>query len=143
MTTKIGAWLIGAGGALASTVVVGARAITHGLAGPTGLVTELPELRALSLLGLDQLVFGGWEINSRGVLHQARALASDHRALSPGLVAAMEDDLLAVERRSGWARGRELELVVGLEASIETVDSNDPYYEATTRAVTASIRLAR
>ncbi len=99
MTTKIGAWLIGAGGALASTVVVGARAITHGLAGPTGLVTELPELRALSLLGLDQLVFGGWEINSRGVLHQARALASDHRALSPGLVAAMEDDLLAVERR--------------------------------------------
>lgn len=51
--------------------------------------------------------------------------------------------LLAVERRSGWARGRELELVVGLEASIETVDSNDPYYDATTRAVTASIRLAR
>ena len=56
--TKIGVWLIGAGGALASTAVVGTRAIAHGLAGPTGLVTELPELRGLPLIGLDQLVFG-------------------------------------------------------------------------------------
>ncbi|MEK7372136.1 MAG: inositol-3-phosphate synthase, partial [candidate division NC10 bacterium] len=96
---KIGVWLIGAGGALASTAVVGTRAIAHGLARPTGLVTELPELRALPLIGLDQLVFGGWEVNSRGILHQARALAHDHRSLNPGLVAAVEDDLLAVQRR--------------------------------------------
>ena len=104
---KIGVWLIGAGGALASTAVVGTRAIAHGLARPTGLVTELPELRALPLIGLDQLVFGGWEVNSRGLLPPARALAHDHRSLNPGLVAALEDDLLAVQRRlqPGFALG--------------------------------------
>jgi myo-inositol-1-phosphate synthase len=107
MTTKTGVWLIGAAGSLASTAVVGTRAIAHGLAGPTGLVTELPEVRRLPLIGLDQLVFGGWEVDSMGILHRARALASDHRALSPGLVAAIEDDLLAVERRvvPGFADG--------------------------------------
>src|SRR3990167_6265924 len=104
---KIGVWLIGAGGALASTAVVGTRAIAHGLARPTGLVTELPDVRALPLIGLDQLVFGGWEVNSRGILHQARALSHDHRSLNPGLVAAVEDDLLAVQRRlqPGFALG--------------------------------------
>ncbi|MBI2524599.1 MAG: inositol-3-phosphate synthase [Candidatus Rokubacteria bacterium] len=104
---KVGVWLIGAAGSLASTVVTGARAIAHGLAGPTGLVTELPEVRALPLAGLHRLVFAGWEVNSAGILHQARALASDHRALNAGLVAAVEDDLLAVERRvqPGFAAG--------------------------------------
>ncbi len=96
---KIGAWLIGARGTLASTAVVGARAIVHGLADGGGLVTELPELSPLPLVGLDQIVFGGWDVGSRTILEQARTLANEDRALPPGLVAAIEDDLKAADLR--------------------------------------------
>ena len=96
---KIGAWLVGARGTLASTAVVGARAIVHGLADGGGLVTELPELSPLPLVGLDQIVFGGWDVGSRTILEQARTLANEDRALPPGLVAAIEDDLKAADLR--------------------------------------------
>jgi myo-inositol-1-phosphate synthase len=49
---KVGVWLVGAQGSLASTVVLGARAIARGLAAGGGLVTELPELAGLPLVGL-------------------------------------------------------------------------------------------
>jgi len=97
--TKIGAWLIGARGSLASTVLVGARAITHGLSGPGGLVTELPDVAALPLAGLEQLVFGGWDVGSTPILERARRMALEDRALPEGLVAALEDDLRAAELR--------------------------------------------
>jgi myo-inositol-1-phosphate synthase len=96
---KIGAWLIGARGSVASTAIVGARAIVRGLAGDGGLVTELPELAALDLAGLDQLVFGGWDAGSRTILEQARRLACEDRALPPGLVAGLEDDLKVADFR--------------------------------------------
>jgi oligopeptide/dipeptide ABC transporter ATP-binding protein len=44
---QIGVWLVGAQGSLASTVVLGARAVARGLTRPAALVTELPELAAL------------------------------------------------------------------------------------------------
>jgi myo-inositol-1-phosphate synthase len=104
---RIGAWLIGASGSLASTAIVGARAIAHGLAEPAGLVTELPEVSPLPLIGLEQLVFGGWDVKSAGVLHRAREMALEDRALGGGLIAALEDDLKAVETRvrPGFAHG--------------------------------------
>jgi myo-inositol-1-phosphate synthase len=95
----IGVWLVGAQGSLASTVVVGARAIARGLAQGTGLVTELPELAALPLTGLDRLVFGGWDIAPSGLLARARTMAHEDRAVPPGLVDTLTDDLVEVERR--------------------------------------------
>ena len=95
----IGVWLVGAQGSLASTVVVGARAIARGLAGSGGLVTELPELAALPLVGLDRLVFAGWDIAPSGLLARAKTMAYEDRAIPPGLVEALQDDLVAVERR--------------------------------------------
>jgi myo-inositol-1-phosphate synthase len=105
--TKIGAWLVGARGSLASTVVVGARAIAHGLSGPGGLVTEIPDVAQLPLVGLDQLVFGGWDVATRTVLDRARELATEHNSLPAGLVAALEDDLMAAEVniREGYMEG--------------------------------------
>jgi myo-inositol-1-phosphate synthase len=96
---RIGAWLIGARGTMASTAVLGSRAIVHGLADSGGLVTELPDLAPLPLVGLDQLVFGGWDVGSRTILERARTLANEDRALPPGLVAALEDDLRAADLR--------------------------------------------
>lgn len=104
---KVGAWLVGARGTVASTVVVGARAIAHGLAGSAGLVTELPEIAALPLVGLGDIVFGGWDVSSQPILERARAMATEDRALPAGLVAALEDDLMAVDLcvRPGYLEG--------------------------------------
>src|SRR5712691_4911826 len=63
---KIGVWLIGAQGSLASTLVLGARAIARQLAAGGGLVTELPELAPLPLVGVGDLAFGGWDIEPGG-----------------------------------------------------------------------------
>ena len=95
----IGVWLVGAQGSLASTVVMGARAIARGLAGRGALVTELPEIAALPLVGFDRLVFGGWDVASTGLVARARAMADEDHAISPGLVDALADDLRAIEAR--------------------------------------------
>src|SRR3989441_5683079 len=96
---KVGVWLIGAQGSLATTAVMGARAIARGLAGGGGLVTELPELAPLPLVGLGDLAFGGWDIAPTGLVAQARSLASDDAAVPESLVTRLEADLKAVEAR--------------------------------------------
>src|SRR2546430_17131081 len=93
--TKVGVWLIGAQGSLASTAVMGARAIARGLAGGGGLVTELPELAPLPLVGVGELAFGGWDIAPTGLVAQARSLASDDAAVPESLVTRLEADLKA------------------------------------------------
>ena len=44
LRARTGVWFVGARGSVATTAVVGAYAVSHGLAPTTGLVTELPEL---------------------------------------------------------------------------------------------------
>ena len=104
---KVGVWLIGAQGSLASTVVLGARAIARRLATGGGLVTELPELAPLRLAGVGDLVFGGWDIAPTGMVAQARALASEDSAVPESLVAKLEAELREVEGRvrPGFADG--------------------------------------
>ena len=96
---RIGVWLVGARGTLAATVVVGARALARGLAESWGLVTELPEFAALHLISPGQLVFGGWDVTSTGLIERARTLEREDRALSAELVEAVEADLKVVEGR--------------------------------------------
>ncbi len=103
----VGVWLVGARGALATTVVVGARALARGLTGRWGLVTELPELRTLPLVRPDRLVFSGWDVAATSLLERARALAIEDRALPTDLVTVLEEDLKAVDGRvrPGFRRG--------------------------------------
>ncbi|MHC4943394.1 MAG: inositol-3-phosphate synthase [Planctomycetota bacterium] len=61
---KTGVWIFGAKGGLATTVMVGARAIAKGLTSACGLVTEKEDLAGLNLAEMDALVFGGHEIRS-------------------------------------------------------------------------------
>src|SRR2546427_8328475 len=96
---KVGVWLVGAQGSLASTVVLGARAIARRLATGGGLVTELPELAALPLVSLADLAFGGWDIAPTGLVARARELATDDGAVAESLVTGLEADLESVEAR--------------------------------------------
>ncbi len=93
---RTGIWLIGARGSVAVTAVVGAAALRARLVEPTGCVTELPQLRAATLPGWDDLIFGGHDIGTTPVLKKADALAAAG-VLPARLVAALADELTAIE----------------------------------------------
>lgn len=105
MDQRLGVWLIGAHGGLATTVMVGVKAIVKGYFDRTGLVTELPEFRALDLLPLDKLVFGGHDVRRLEVYTRALEIARTERTFGPDLLAALKDELAAVSAniRSGTA----------------------------------------
>ncbi|MFY1703760.1 inositol-3-phosphate synthase [Micromonospora sp. WMMA1923] len=93
---RTGVWLVGARGSVATTSIVGALALRAGLAGPTGCVTELPELRGPALPSFAELVFGGHDPVLTPLAKRAETLAA--AGVVPGrLVAALADDLAAVE----------------------------------------------
>ncbi|MEV1332680.1 inositol-3-phosphate synthase [Micromonospora costi] len=93
---RTGVWLVGARGSVATTSIVGGLALRAGLAGPTGCVTELPDLRGPALPAFADLVFGGHDVVTTPLCKRAEALAS--AGVLPGrLVAALPDELAAVE----------------------------------------------
>jgi myo-inositol-1-phosphate synthase len=80
---RVGVWLIGARGSVATTVVAGCAAMTAGLHPPTGLVTETPPFTESGLPALSSLVFGGHDTVDCPLPKRAEALAARSPA-TPG-----------------------------------------------------------
>ncbi|GAA2221797.1 inositol-3-phosphate synthase [Micromonospora olivasterospora] len=93
---RTGVWLVGARGSVATTSIVGALALRAGLTGPTGCVTELPELRGPALPSFADLVFGGHDPVATPLAKRADALAAAG-VLPARLVAALGAELAAVD----------------------------------------------
>lgn len=85
---------MGALGDVATTTVLGARAIAGGLAPTTGLVTARPPCDALDLAGVDELVFGGHDVRAGDPLSSAQQLAQAG-VVPAALVDALGDELSA------------------------------------------------
>ena len=81
---KLGILVVGMSGAVATTFIIGTLAARRGLAQPIGSLTQLARLKygpepgqeavikdIVPLAGLDQLVFGGWDIFPDSVLDGA------------------------------------------------------------------------
>jgi myo-inositol-1-phosphate synthase len=64
MDRKVGIWIIGACGSVATCAVTGAEALKAGIIPTSGLVTELSDFKDLGLVRFDQMVFGGHEIRA-------------------------------------------------------------------------------
>ena len=83
---KLGVLVVGVGGAVASTFIVGTLAVRKGLAKPIGSITQLATMRlgkrnenrfpkikdVVPLAKLDDLVFGGWDIFEENVYEAAK-----------------------------------------------------------------------
>ncbi len=93
---RTGIWLVGSRGSVAVTSIVGALAVRAGLAGPTGLVTELAPLSVARLPALADLVFGGHDIVTTPLVKKAESLAAAG-VLPARLVAALGDELASIE----------------------------------------------
>lgn len=72
---RIGVWLLGARGSVATTAVLGASAVRAGAAERTGCVTERAEFAGAGLPGLGDLVFGGHDLSDTHLAKGAEQLA--------------------------------------------------------------------
>jgi myo-inositol-1-phosphate synthase len=77
--------------------MLGAAAISSGLAPPIGCVSTSPDFASVALAGFDELVFGGHELADTSLLKRAEQLAHA-RVVPPGLPAVVESDLRAAEK---------------------------------------------
>jgi len=96
---RIGLWLIGARGGVASTVLTGLVALAQGKTRPVGLTTELPLCSGLDLPDWSDFVPGGHEIRDIRLVDQAMDLVTRSRALDARLVEEIRPELEAIDRR--------------------------------------------
>ena len=99
---RIGIWLIGAKGGVASTAILGLLALKKGLSGSVGLVTELPAFQRLGLPEWDRFVIAGHDIRRVALLDEIRQMAEQSR--NAALPAAVEKCRGEVEQVDGQIR---------------------------------------
>ncbi len=99
MPGRIGVWIIGAYGSVATCVVAGAEALKRGLIGRTGLVTDLREFDDLDLVGFDEFVFAGCDVRESTMKAAAAEVQATAGILPPALLSAIEEPLAEVDRR--------------------------------------------
>ncbi|MFG6201890.1 inositol-3-phosphate synthase [Nonomuraea sp. JJY05] len=92
---KLGVWLIGARGSVATTAIVGASAIRAGAVTPQGCVSESPGFPG-HLVPLTDLAFGGHDITETSLRKRAEQLARAG-VISPDLPKLLASDLDAAD----------------------------------------------
>jgi myo-inositol-1-phosphate synthase len=97
---KLGLWLIGAKGGVATTVAVGLIALRKSLAGTQGLVSELPRFAHLDLAQWSDFTLGGHEIRDTTLWESAQQLVRNNHALDGDLVAKIKTDLDKLDKHT-------------------------------------------
>ena len=96
---RIGLWLIGAKGGVATTVMTGLAALSRQAIEPIGLVTALEPFTQLDLVDCAEIVVGGHDIRPGRLADEARRMWTDSRAIAPELLDDAADFFAAVESR--------------------------------------------
>ena len=95
---KIGVWLIGAWGGVATTVVVGLCALRKGISDTTGLVSALPPFASLDLAQWDELVIGGHEIRETTYSAEAQVLLEQSKVFNPQMLSSIGSQLAKFDK---------------------------------------------
>ncbi len=98
MKRRLGVWLIGTYGNVATCAVAGAAAIGRGVLDTTGLVTETGICAGLPLAPIGSLVFGGWDIREGSVSASAREFGERNGLLTPDVRRKIAADLRKADR---------------------------------------------
>ncbi len=104
---RIGIWLVGARGGVATTTIVGLLALEKQWIDSTGLVSQLPRFQHLDLPAWDSFVVGGHEIRTVSLAGEAARLLAEMRVAAPDLAQRCREDLDRIEGRirPGTLRG--------------------------------------
>jgi len=95
---KVGVWLIGAWGGVATTVVVGLMALRRGLSDTTGLVTTRTPFDRIDLVQWDELVLGGHEIRETTFAAEAAALHRQSHVFAEGVLPQIVEELADLDQ---------------------------------------------
>ncbi len=119
-SSRVGIWLVGAKGGVASTAILGLAALRKGLVGPVkkgtvpeahkggqspfsppvGLVTELPQFGRLELADWDRFVVAGHEIRRVPLMDEVLRMARESRqAALPGIAEQCRAELEEIDAR--------------------------------------------
>ncbi len=103
---RLGVWLVGARGAISTTLAVGLAALCRGLVPPIGLVTETPAFDGADLVPLGGLVLAGCDVREGAARDSAAELVKE-RIVPPEIAAAVMDELDRFDGRiaPGFADG--------------------------------------
>lgn len=93
---RVGLWLIGARGSVATAAAVGVQALAAGIAPPTGCTTAGPGFAGVPLPGFDEIVIGGHDVSTVPLARRAETLA-DIGMLPAAVVAAVHRSLSAID----------------------------------------------
>ncbi|MFM8803325.1 MAG: inositol-3-phosphate synthase, partial [Planctomycetia bacterium] len=96
---RIGLWLIGAKGGVATTVITGLANLARGGIEPVGLVTALDPFTRLDLVDFADIVVGGHDIRPGRLADEARRMWTDSRAMLPELLDGAADCFAETEAR--------------------------------------------
>ncbi|NBV46750.1 MAG: myo-inositol-1-phosphate synthase [Planctomycetia bacterium] len=96
---RMGLWLVGAKGGVATTVITGLAALSRGTVPPVGLVTALDPFASLGLVDFPDIVVGGHDIRGGRLIDEARRMWTESRAITPDVLDAAADAFTAVEAR--------------------------------------------
>lgn len=97
---RLGVWIVGARGGVATTVAVGLTALARGEAPMTGLVTEVAPFADLGLVGWDEIVLGGHEVRKGTLGEAAKELEHQQGALPYGSADRYAEELAAIDART-------------------------------------------
>ena len=104
---KIGVWIVGASGSVATTAMAGAVALADNRTSATGLVTALPQFSETPFCNFKDIAFGGHEVRQPNLVGELESLHQTSGLLSSELIEAAREPLAEVEQhiRPGTAVG--------------------------------------
>ncbi len=97
--SRVGIWLIGAKGGVASTALVGLVALKKGLVGPFGLVSQLPQFATCQLADWKDFVVGGHEVRDVKLYDEALRMHSESRAIDLEMLQKCKGELDKIDKQ--------------------------------------------
>ncbi|MEN6457496.1 MAG: inositol-3-phosphate synthase [Thermoguttaceae bacterium] len=98
--SRVGLWLVGAKGGVASTAILGLMALKKGLVDSVGLVSQLPQFQQLGLADWGQFVVAGHEIRRVPLADEVMRMARESRhPVLPRIVEQCQAELAEIDRR--------------------------------------------
>ena len=97
--SKVGVWIVGVSGSVATTAMAGAVAFAKRKAEPTALVTALPQFGKVKFCSFGSMVFGGHEVRQPDLLGELKALHAGSGLLSPEIIKGAAPAFRQIKKR--------------------------------------------